>query len=157
MAAENRRRGYTLSQHFRKIIIPQQHQTASVPHFPFQCRFGGLPCRSTFVAAAPSLKRLFVPYQCRHLFRRCGQGILRTAEMVQQQQETFRTDIGRKSQLQPCETFVLCHEICPLMISDGICSKCRLKTEALQSENRRFATTLRLFHPHGGKCRCRAA
>ncbi|MBZ5718388.1 hypothetical protein LAZ26_12190, partial [Haemophilus influenzae] len=47
-----------------------------------------------------------------------------------QQQEAFRADIGRKRQLQPRETFVLCHKIRPLTISDGICTKCRLKTKA---------------------------
>lgn len=134
---QNRRRGQPLRQHFGEIFILKQHQAASVPHFPFQRRFCRLPRQSAFFRIAPSLKRVLMPHRRGNLFRRCGQGILRAAETAHQQQETFRADIGRKRQLQPRETFVLCHKIHPLTISDGIFSKCRLKTKARSRETGR--------------------
>ena len=50
---QNRRRGNALRQHFRKILILQQQQTAAVLRFPLQRRFRSLLRQRLFFSVAP--------------------------------------------------------------------------------------------------------
>jgi len=59
----------------------------------------------------PSLCRLLVAHQSGDFFCRRIQCGLRTAEILQQNQEAFCTDIGCESKLQPREAFRFVH--CP--------------------------------------------
>ena len=113
---QNRRRGNALRQHFGKIIILQQQQTAAVLRFPLQRGFRCLLSQRPFFCVAPRFGCLLVAHYRGNLLRRSIQRGFRAAETLQQEQEALCADIRCKRQLQPSKAVIFRHELCPLVV-----------------------------------------
>ena len=103
------RRGDAFGEHGGVIAVAREHQAAAGLLFPLQRGFGGGAGEACVVPFAGGLFGVFA--QLRDDFGGRLQGGAGGAIHLQQNSETFRADVGRESQLQPCLAFGFGHEM----------------------------------------------